>query len=162
MKFEKLRSGGGPGGAFLVTFEAGDTVTADDGVTVTFDYVDYAIAPELDRWFPGWRSGDWVIAVALLPGDGLAVADGTNLAAPHAYASLGDDGADARVMDSVIAVKADATPTVRLNLIAGAEVANALDGDRAHRVLGWIGPLHDGNDVQRFSSLPETFTTNIA
>lgn len=150
-------------GVLLITLEAGDAVIADDGPGVTLDYVRVPLTNILDTWCAGWRTDEAMMAVALLPGPAKTVADGSNLAAPHAVASLGHvkNGGTYTFAAAHPVAPADA-PEVRLNLIAGAEVNNLLAAERAHQLLVYIGPSHRGDLGGRaFGKGGQVFTANL-
>jgi len=154
----------GTPGLLLVTFVAGDAFTSDDGTVATLDIVSVTMKPWLDKFCPGWKSKENVMAVALFPGDALAVGAGTGtlVPEPHAYggAALSTDD-DAYTYNSVINLSTTAAPAVKMFLIGGAE-STTLDAARAHRALVYVGPriMPDTlGDV--FPNLPQTFTSNM-
>lgn len=136
MKVELLRSEG----AFLslyVQTESGDTFASDDGTTVTFDYVQVSLAPYLDQWLPGWRGRQMRIAVGLVPGQGKALADGTNTSGPHAYGCVYYTKSSDTISVFSFVDLPEATETnvkATMILIRGAE-SGTLNTARAHGLL---------------------------
>jgi hypothetical protein len=155
---------GGPTAAFLVSFEAGDTLVDDDAAGAgVMDSASQAMGPTFDEYIPGWRTMNLMMAASLMPGDGLAVPDGTNVAEPLAVASTGHSLATSTwTFNTVLDLSTDSTPGVELNLIASTDADAALDAADAWRIMVNVFPKQNGMRPAVFGSLPETATANGA
>lgn len=152
---------GGPTAAFLVSFVAGDTLTADDAGVVPMDFATQAMGPAFDQFIPGWRTMNLMMAVSLMPGDGLAVPDGTNVAEPIATASTGHVLAtDTWTFTTVLDLNTDTTPTAELDLIASTDAGGGIDAADRWRIIVNVFPQQNGIRKAVFGSLPETATAD--
>ena len=105
---------------------------------------------------PGWRGRSLYLATSIMPGDGLQVADGVNMAGPYVVASCGHTKAgDVWTFSTATDLNKNPEPTVELDLIASTIADGVLDEDSAHRILITVGPKH-GGDKSPFDSLPQT------
>lgn len=148
-------------GIFIVQFATGDTLVADDASTVPMDYASASLRSALDLHMPGWRSKELTATALLLPGDGLALPDGTNKAAPIPVAAMTEDEtSDTYTFASTIDLRTDNTPAAILGLIASTDADAALDAAEIHRVVVIVGPRRPGHQKASFTSLPETFTAD--
>jgi len=149
-------------GVFIVEFEQGDPLTSDDAATVPLDYASVPFAPILDRHMAGWSAKSLFMAASILPGDGLQVADGTNLTEPFAIACGGHSKAgDVWEFDTTIDLNKNPEPAIELCLIASTDADGALDAANAYRAMVVIGPKRNGLKSP-FGSLPETATASGA
>ena len=158
----------GPAAAYLVSFEAGDVHAADDGAGVPHDALSQVMRPTLDKDLPNWRSLDLVMTVGTVPGDGLAVGDGTNKAVPFGHCGAGAVVAtNTLTIDSSVAIKGESqAPSVSLSLVGSIDADTALDAAELYRALVVISPnvaQRRPDDVPRpFVSLPEVFTVDLS
>ena len=156
---EKVFAGDGTG-IFLVTFEAGDALTADDAASVPLDYISVPFGPTLDRHMNGWNAKSLFMAASILPGDGLQVADGTNLTEPYAIACGGHSKAgDVWTFDTTIDLNLNPSPAIELALIASTDADGQLDAANAYRVMVVVAPKRNGLKSP-FGSLPEVATAS--
>ena len=158
---EKVFAGGGTG-VFIVEFEPGDPLVADDAATVPMDFASVSFRSTLDRHMNGWNAKSLYLATSIMPGDGLQVAVGTNKTGPYAVGCAGHSIAgDVWTFDTTIDLNLNPSPTVELDLIGSIIADGKLDAGSAYRILVVVGPKH-GRDKSAFDSLPQTATANGA
>ena len=122
--------------AMLVSFEAGDTVTADDGTGTAFDSASVDLRPYLDQFCPGWRSHAMVFMCGLKPGSGKTVPDGTQAAVNYPYAALTDDGnSNPKALSSVVLSEAGVDGIDAQLCLAKGDQGATLSADEAHEII---------------------------